>query len=38
VKSLFRKKVPAVWSFDDPAPGLNYVGIVLGKVVNRFFR
>ncbi len=37
-KSLFRKKAPAVWSFDDPAPAFNYMGILMGKVTNRFFR
>lgn len=38
IKSLFRKKVPAVWSFDDPSPGLNYVSIILGKVIKKVFR
>ncbi|MGM0396626.1 MAG: carboxylate--amine ligase [Bacillota bacterium] len=38
VKSLFRKKVPAVWSFDDPAPGLYYSSIVLGKILKKIFR
>lgn len=38
IKSLFRKKVAAVWSFDDPAPGLNYSSILLGKVKKRIFR
>ncbi|WP_422487067.1 carboxylate--amine ligase [Gudongella sp. DL1XJH-153] len=38
IKSLFRKKVPAVWSFDDPAPGLNYLSILLGKVKKKIFR
>ncbi len=38
IKSLFRKKVPAVWSFDDPAPGLNYISILLGKVKKKILR
>lgn len=38
IKSLFRRKVPAVWSLDDPRPGLNYVSIVLGKVMKKVFR
>lgn len=34
-KSLFRKKVPAIWSFDDPKPGLQYAGIILRKVLKK---
>lgn len=35
MKSLFRRKAPAIWSFDDPKPGFNYMGIVFGKVKNK---
>ena len=36
IKSLFRKKAPAIWSFDDPKPGFNYMGILFEKVKNKF--
>jgi len=37
VKSLFRKKVPAIWSFDDPKPGLFYTGLLFKKVFKKVF-
>lgn len=33
--SLFKKKAPAIWSIDDPKPGFDYFGIILGKVGNK---
>jgi len=38
MKSLFRKKVPAVWSINDPGPGFNYVSTVMGKIMKKVFR
>ena len=35
VKSLFRRKAPAIWSFSDPKPGLDYFGILMKKVGNK---
>lgn len=35
LKTLFRRKAPAIWSFDDPRPGFNYFGMVLGKLKNK---
>lgn len=34
-KSLLRRKAPAIWSFSDPKPGLNYFGILMRKVGNK---
>lgn len=38
VKSLFKKKAAAIWSFDDPKPGLDYFGILMKKVVDKVKR
>lgn len=38
IKSLFKKKAPAIWSFDDPKPGFNYLGILMKKVVDKVKR
>ena len=38
IKSLFRKKAPAIWSFDDPKPGFNYMGLMLEKIMKRILR
>lgn len=38
IKSLFRKKAPAIWSFDDPKPGFNYMGIIFKKILKRVFK
>lgn len=32
IKSLFRKKAPAVWSFSDPKPGFDYFSMMMKKV------
>ncbi len=32
IKSLFKRKAPAIWSFKDPKPGFNYFGIMMNKV------
>ena len=34
-KSLFRRKVPAVWSFKDPKPGLYYSSLLAGRVIRK---
>lgn len=38
MKTLFRKKAPAIWSFNDPKPGFNYIGTMMGKVKNKLNR
>lgn len=38
IKSLSRKKAPAIWSLNDPKPAFNYLGIVVGKVFRKLFR
>ena len=38
IKSLSRKKAPAIWSLNDPKPAFNYFGIVVGKVFRKLFR
>ncbi len=38
LKSLFRKKAPAIWSLDDPMPALSYTGTLIGKTVKRLLR
>ena len=37
-KSLFKKKAPAIWSFEDPKPGFNYMGILMKKAVKKVTR
>lgn len=37
-KSLFRKKVPAIWSFKDPRPGVYYFWLLLRKVIKKITR
>ncbi|MDR7870980.1 MAG: carboxylate--amine ligase [Tissierellaceae bacterium] len=32
IKSLFAKKAPAIWSFNDPKPGFDYFGMMMKKV------
>lgn len=38
IKSLFRKKAPAIWSFSDPKPGFDYFGMMMKKVGNKLKR
>ncbi len=39
IKSLaFKKKAPAIWSWDDPKPGLSYSKDILKKAIDRIFR
>lgn len=33
IKSLFHKKAPAIWSLDDPMPGIFYFKEVINKIV-----
>ncbi len=35
IKSLFSKKAPAVWSFSDPKPGFDYLGMMMKKVAKK---
>ncbi len=35
IKSLFRKKAPAIWSFTDPRPGFDYFGILMKRVARK---
>ena len=35
IKSLFRKKAPAIWSFKDPKPAFSYLGMTLKKIGNK---
>lgn len=37
-KSLFRKKVPAIWKFDDPKPGIYYTWLLFKKVTKKITR
>ena len=37
-RSLFRKKVPAIWNLKDPMPGLVYSSKIIKKVVGRLIR
>lgn len=37
-KSLLLKKVPAIWSFDDPAPAFNFMYILLKKAKKKLTR
>ncbi|MCH1626890.1 carboxylate--amine ligase [Fredinandcohnia quinoae] len=36
--SYFAKKAPAIWSFDDPAPALNFMYLLMKKVKRKLFR
>lgn len=38
IKSLSRRKAPAIWSLNDPKPAFNYMGIVFGKIFNKLFK
>lgn len=39
IRSLaFKKKAPAIWSWDDPKPGLSYSRDIFKKAVDRIFR
>lgn len=38
IKSLFRKKAPAVFDLNDMGPGLNYFGLLLSKTRNKLSR
>lgn len=39
IRSLaFKKKAPAIWSWDDPKPGFSYSKDILKKAVDRIFR
>lgn len=38
METIFRKKAPAIWSFDDPSPAFSYMGIIVDKVKNRLTR
>lgn len=38
IKSLFRKKAPAIWSADDPKPAFDYVGMLIKRVLKKVFR
>lgn len=35
LKSLFRKKAPAIWSFNDPKPGFDYFLMLMKKMRRR---
>ena len=35
IKSLFKRKAGAIWSFSDPKPAFNYFGILMKKVGNK---
>jgi len=37
-KSMLIKKVPAIWSPDDPAPTFNFMYILLRKAIKRVFK
>jgi D-aspartate ligase len=37
-RSLLSKKVPSIWDWRDPLPGLSYGGQLLGKVGRKIFR
>ncbi|MBO1264476.1 carboxylate--amine ligase [Proteiniclasticum sp. SCR006] len=38
MKSLFRRKAPAIWSFTDPKPAFGFLKMVYGKVRKRSAR
>lgn len=38
IKTLFRKKAYAIWSWKDPKPGLAYFGIILGRIKNKILK
>lgn len=37
-KSLFKKKAPAIWSFNDPKPAFDYLGMVIKRVGKKLTR
>lgn len=38
LKTYLRPKTYAIWSWNDPKPGISYGKQILGKVINRFIR